>query len=109
MRIRDWSSDVCSSDLSLGPSALIAAILKARVDLLWFGGIGTYIKAAGETNAQVGDRGNDAHRVNGRDVRARGIGEGANLGGTQAGRVEYAVKESGRASCRERGWQSGWI
>src|SRR3546814_10473105 len=151
MRISDWSSDVCSSDLfidpdpdpaaswterkrlfelprsswadydtalisrgggvfprtqkeiplspeakallgveadSLGPSALIGAVLKAQVDLLWFGGIGTYVKGASETNGQVGDRANDLHRVDGRDLRARVVGEGANLGVTQAGRID---------------------
>ena len=80
------------ADASLGPSALIEAILKAQVDLLWFGGIGTYIKGSHETNIGVGDRANDAHRVNGRDLRARVVGEGANLGATQAGRVEYASR-----------------
>jgi len=74
------------------PSELIAAILKAPVDLLWFGGIGTYVKAAGESSAQVGDRTNDAHRVNGAEVGAKVIGEGANLGLTQAGRLEFAAK-----------------
>src|SRR3546814_360738 len=128
MRISDWSSDVCSSDLdydtalisrgggvfprtqkeiplspeakallgveadSLGPSALIGAVLKAQVDLLWFGGIGTCVKGASETNGQVGDRANDLHRVDGRDLRARVVGEGANLGVTQAGRIEYAAR-----------------
>ena len=76
---------------ALDPSALIAAILKAPADLLWFGGIGTYVKAAGEANAEVGDPANDAHRVDGRMVRARVIGEGANLGVTQAGRIDYAL------------------
>jgi glutamate dehydrogenase len=76
----------------LDPSALIAAILKAKVDLLWFGGIGTYVKAARETNAEVGDRANEAHRVDGEDVGARVIGEGANLGVTQAGRIAFAGK-----------------
>src|SRR3546814_11595789 len=76
---------------SLGPSALIGAVLKAQVDLLWFGGIGTYVKGASETNGQVGDRANDLHRVDGRDLRARVVGEGANLGVTQAGRIEYAA------------------
>lgn len=76
----------------LDPSALIAAILKSPVDLLWFGGIGTYVKARAETNAEVGDRSNEAHRVNGEDVRARVIGEGANLGVTQAGRIDFALK-----------------
>src|SRR5690606_29839101 len=60
------------------------------VDLLWFGGIGTYIRAGSETDAEVGDRANDAIRIAGRDVRARVIGEGANLGVTQRGRIEYA-------------------
>jgi glutamate dehydrogenase len=75
---------------SLSPSELMTAILKARVDLMWFGGIGTYIKAGTETHAEVGDRANDAVRVNGQEVRARVIGEGANLGATQAGRIEFA-------------------
>ncbi|MGE4011273.1 MAG: NAD-glutamate dehydrogenase, partial [Alphaproteobacteria bacterium] len=72
------------------PNELISAMLRAPVDLLWFGGIGTYVKAAGESHAQVGDRANDALRVNGRELRAKVIGEGANLGMTQLGRVEYA-------------------
>jgi glutamate dehydrogenase len=76
---------------TLSPSELMTAILKAPVDLLWFGGIGTYVKAAGESHADVGDRANDAQRVNGQDVRARVVGEGANLGVTQAGRIEYAL------------------
>ena len=76
----------------LDPSALIAAILKAPVDLLWFGGIGTYVKARGESNAEVGDRANDAHRVDGEDIGARVIGEGANLAVTQAGRIAFASK-----------------
>ncbi len=75
---------------ALAPSELMAAILKAEVDLLWFGGIGTYVKAASESHADVGDRANDAHRVNGQDLRARVVGEGANLGVTQAGRIEAA-------------------
>lgn len=77
---------------SLSPSELITAILKSPVDLLWFGGIGTYVKAATESAAQVGDRANDAHRVNGSEVGAKVIGEGANLGLTQAGRLEFAAK-----------------
>ncbi|TZG29682.1 NAD-glutamate dehydrogenase [Sphingomonas montanisoli] len=76
----------------LDPSALIAAILKAKVDLLWFGGIGTYVKAKSQTNAEVGDRSNDPHRIDGEDVGARVIGEGANLGVTQAGRIAFATK-----------------
>jgi glutamate dehydrogenase len=75
----------------IDPEGLIHAILKARVDLLWFGGIGTYIKGSGENNAVVGDPANDALRVDGREVRAQVIGEGANLGTTQAGRIEFAL------------------
>ena len=74
------------------PDALITAILKARVDLLWFGGIGTYIKAAHENNAEVGDPANDALRVNAKEVGATVVGEGANLGATQAGRIAFARK-----------------
>ena len=73
------------------PSALMTAMLRAQVDLLWFGGIGTFIKSAEETNAEVGDRSNDAHRVNGGEIRAKVVGEGANLGATQRGRIEYAL------------------
>lgn len=76
----------------LDPEALIAAILQSPVDLLWFGGIGTYVKAEGEVNAAVGDPANDAVRVNGAQIRARVIGEGANLGCTQAGRIEFALR-----------------
>jgi glutamate dehydrogenase len=72
------------------PNELMKALLKADVDLLWFGGIGTYIKAASQSNADVGDRANDAIRVNGADVKAKVVGEGANLGATQLGRIEYA-------------------
>ncbi|HEV7261291.1 MAG TPA: NAD-glutamate dehydrogenase [Bosea sp. (in: a-proteobacteria)] len=76
----------------VSPPELMTAILKARVDLLWFGGIGTYIRASDESDAQVGDRANDAIRISGGDVRARVIGEGANLGVTQRGRIEAARK-----------------
>jgi glutamate dehydrogenase len=72
------------------PFEVMRAILKARVDLLWFGGIGTYIRASAESDDQVGDRTNDPIRVTGSDVRARVIGEGANLGATQRGRIEAA-------------------
>jgi len=75
----------------LDPESLITAILKAPVDLLWFGGIGTYVKASSENNVAVGDPANDALRIDGEDVSARVIGEGANLGATQAGRIEYAL------------------
>ncbi len=73
------------------PAELIRILLTAPVDLLFFGGIGTYVKAAEETNAEVGDRATDALRVNGRDLRARVLGEGANLGMTQRGRIEAAL------------------
>ena len=75
----------------LTPTELISAILKAPVDLLWNGGIGTYVKAAAESHADVGDKANDGLRVNGADVRARAVGEGGNLGLTQPGRIEYAM------------------
>lgn len=81
----------------LTPNELIKAILKAPVDLLWNGGIGTYVKAKTETNSEVGDRANDAVRINGEDLRCRVIGEGGNLGLTQLGRIEYALK-GGRAN-----------
>jgi glutamate dehydrogenase len=73
------------------PPEVLKALLKADIDLLWFGGIGTFIKAATQTNLDVGDRANDAVRINGSEVRAKVIGEGANLGVTQLGRVEYAL------------------
>ncbi|GEO85903.1 MULTISPECIES: NAD-glutamate dehydrogenase [Alphaproteobacteria] len=73
------------------PFDIINAILKAQVDLLWFGGIGTYIKATEETDAEVGDRANDAIRITGGEVRAKVIGEGANLGVTQKGRIAFAL------------------
>ncbi|WP_245321189.1 NAD-glutamate dehydrogenase [Bradyrhizobium sp. NAS96.2] len=74
------------------PSEVMTAILKSRADLLWFGGIGTYVRASGESDDQVGDRANDPIRITGNDVRARVIGEGANLGVTQRGRIEAAQK-----------------
>jgi glutamate dehydrogenase len=77
------------------PDQLIRAILQAPVDLLWNGGIGTYVKARRETHAEAGDRTNDSVRINGRQVRARVVGEGGNLGFTQRGRIEYA-KTGGR-------------
>lgn len=78
--------DVEESD----PAALIGAILRAEVDLIWFGGIGTYVKARSETQAEVGDPANDALRADGLEIRAKVIGEGANLAVTQAGRIEFA-------------------
>ena len=77
---------------AIDPESLMHAILSAPVDLLWFGGIGTYVKAASEANAAVGDPANDAIRVDGDVVRAKVIGEGANLGVTQAGRIAFALK-----------------
>ncbi len=73
------------------PNTLMTAMLKADVELLWFGGIGTYIKSSQETNQDAGDRANDAIRIDGRDVRAKVMGEGANLGTTQRGRIEFAL------------------
>src|SRR5690606_36416698 len=75
----------------LPPNELLTAVLKAPVDLLWNGGIGTYIKSTAETHGDVGDRANNAIRINGADVRARIIGEGGNLGMTQRGRIEAAL------------------
>ncbi|MEV1054833.1 NAD-glutamate dehydrogenase [Streptomyces sp. NPDC059017] len=74
----------------LTPAELMKAILQAPVDLLWNGGIGTYVKASGESNADVGDKANDAIRVNGEDLRVKVVGEGGNLGLTQLGRIEFA-------------------
>ena len=75
----------------LTPDELIVYILRAPVDLLWNGGIGTYVKASNETDADVSDKSNDTIRVTGRQLRAKAIGEGGNLGVTQRGRVEYAL------------------
>ncbi len=72
------------------PTDLLAAILRAPVDLFWNGGIGTFVKASYETNTDVGDRSNDAIRVSGTDLRVRVVGEGGNLGFTQKARIEYA-------------------
>ena len=75
---------------SITPDEMIHALLKSECDLMWFGGIGTYIKAAGESQDDVGDRANDGVRVNAGEVRAKVMGEGANLGLTQAARIEFA-------------------
>jgi glutamate dehydrogenase len=75
---------------AISPNELMSAVLKAPVDLLWNGGIGTYVKGSGETNADVGDRSNNAIRVNGNELRCRIVGEGGNLGLTQCGRIEAA-------------------
>lgn len=94
------------------PNELIKAILKAKVDLLWSGGIGTYVKASTESNAHVGDRTNDATRVNAKQLRCKVIGEGGNLGLTQLARVEYSlsggmvytdfIDNSGGVSCSDK-------
>jgi glutamate dehydrogenase len=76
---------------ALSPDQLISAVLRAPVDLLWNGGIGTYVKATGQTQADAGDRTNDAVRVDASELRARSVGEGGNLGLTQEARVEYAL------------------
>ncbi|WP_306203737.1 NAD-glutamate dehydrogenase [Actinoplanes sp. RD1] len=75
---------------AVSPGELMRAILAAPVDLLWNGGIGTYVKATTETHAEVGDKANDAIRVNGADLRVKVVGEGGNLGLTQRGRIEFA-------------------
>src|SRR6185369_10353008 len=75
---------------ALDPASLINAILKCPVDLLWFGGIGTYVKSSAQSNADVGDPSNDVLRASASELRAKVIGEGANLGITQAARIEFA-------------------
>ena len=75
----------------MAPNELLKAILGAPVDLLYNGGIGTYVKASDESHAEVGDRANDSIRVDGAQIRARVIGEGGNLGMTQRGRIEAAL------------------
>ncbi|MFC5140480.1 NAD-glutamate dehydrogenase [Actinomycetospora rhizophila] len=74
----------------LDPPSLVRAVLRAPADLLWNGGIGTYVKASTETHADVGDKSNDAVRVDGDELRVAVVGEGGNLGLTQRGRIEYA-------------------
>ncbi|TNE74870.1 MAG: NAD-glutamate dehydrogenase [Gammaproteobacteria bacterium] len=74
------------------PNMLISHILKAQVDLLWVGGIGTYVKAASESHGDVGDKANDGLRINGSELRCKVVGEGGNLGLTQLGRIEFALK-----------------
>lgn len=81
--------DLNKSDIT--PTELITAILKSRTDLLFFGGIGTYIKGSGESHADASDRANDSLRIDGEDLRVKVVGEGANLGLTQRGRIEAAA------------------
>lgn len=81
----------------VSPNELLRHLLKAKTELLWFGGIGTYVKASSEQNFEVGDKGNDSLRIDAGDVGAAVIGEGANLGITQAGRIEFA-RQGGRVN-----------
>ena len=80
------------SGAKLTPNDLMHALLKSKTDLLWFGGIGTYVRASGESDADVGDRANDAIRVSAADLGAKVVGEGANLGMTQRARIEFAQR-----------------
>ncbi|GAA5140554.1 NAD-glutamate dehydrogenase [Thalassotalea piscium] len=77
---------------SMSPNELIQSLLKMKVDLIWNGGIGTYVKGSKESHLDVGDRANDGLRINGADLQAKIVGEGGNLGFTQLGRIEYAAK-----------------
>ena len=88
-QVRQWLG---VKDSKLTPNALINLLLKAPVDLIWNGGIGTYVKASSETHEQVGDRSNDGLRVNACELRAKVVGEGGNLGLTQLARVEYGLQ-----------------
>jgi glutamate dehydrogenase len=89
--------DLDAAITAMTPPELMQAILKAEVDLFWNGGIGTYVKASAETHADVGDKTNDAIRIDGSELRAKAVGEGGNLGLTQLGRIEYAA-EGGRVN-----------
>jgi len=80
------------TESKLSPSELIRAMLKSEVDLIWNGGIGTYVKGSEESDAQVGDKANDALRIDGRELNCRVVGEGGNLGFTQRGRMEAAAR-----------------
>ena len=94
------------------PNELIRALLRAPVDLLWNGGIGTYVKAGSEMHAEAGDKANDALRVDADELRCRAVGEGGNLGLTQRARIEYAlgggrlntdaIDNSGGVDCSDR-------
>ncbi|HTX23922.1 MAG TPA: NAD-glutamate dehydrogenase [Steroidobacteraceae bacterium] len=89
---REVQGMLALSSPSATPQELIRAILRMRVDLLWSGGIGTYVKAASESHLDIGDRANDSVRVNGAELGARVVGEGGNLGLSQRGRIEYALR-----------------
>ena len=82
--------DISKDEVS--PTELMTALLKSQVDLIWNGGIGTYVKASSENNAEVGDRANDGLRVNGKELRCLVVGEGGNLGMTQRGRIEFCLR-----------------
>lgn len=100
------------SQSSLEPNELIKAILAAKVDLFWSGGIGTYVKASTETNAEVGDKTNDATRISANELQCKVIGEGGNLGLTQLARIEYSqrggldypdfIDNSGGVNCSDK-------
>lgn len=92
--IKKWLG---TKQATMTPNELINNVLKMQVDLFWNGGIGTYVKGSKETHSDVGDRANDDVRVNGKDLKARIVGEGGNLGLTQLGRIEYAAA-GGRAN-----------
>ncbi len=93
IKLTDAARAVIGTDAhQLAPSELLNAILKAPVDLIYNGGIGTYVKSSQETHAQVGDKASDAFRVNGAELRCKALVEGGNLGCTQLGRVEFAQK-----------------
>ncbi|MDX3911338.1 MAG: NAD-glutamate dehydrogenase [Sphingobium sp.] len=80
------------TDAELDPTTLISAILRSPADLLWFGGIGTYVKAAAQSHGDVGDPANDRLRINAEELKVKVVGEGANLGVTQAGRIAFALQ-----------------
>jgi len=92
--VRDWLG---VEETQMAPNALIRELLKAPVDLLWNGGIGTYVKASSESHADVGDLANNVLRVNGNQLRCKVVGEGGNLGLTQLGRIEFA-RSGGRVN-----------
>lgn len=86
------------AETKIKPDDLIRALLTYQADLLWFGGIGTYVKASNESNSDAGDRANDPLRVNAKELNCRVIGEGANLGVTHQGRIEFARRAKGRVN-----------
>src|SRR5262245_31661590 len=106
VKLSDAVREVLGIDASveaMTPAELMKAILQAPVDLLWNGGIGTYVKGELETQGDVGDKANDSIRINGSQLRARCVGEGGNLGLTQAGRVEYVLRGGDIGGASEEG------